>query len=517
MSYRISNQDVLIYLRKSRKDIEEEQNAQQEGREYDVLDRHRNRLMEVAKKEQHNIKAIYEEVVSGEFISERPQIQKLIHEVEAGVADAVLVVDLDRLGRGDMLDQGLLDRAFRYSGTKIITPTEIYDPESDQWELVFGVKSLLARQELKAITRRMQSGRVSSAKEGKSVTKKPPFGYLRDENLKLYPDPDTSWAVKYMFEEIANGKGRQAVAQDLDKLGVKPPFSDLWGPTTITEIIRNEVYLGHIIWGKFKSVKQNGKYVRKKMPREKWEITENAHEPLVTKELFYAADQALKGRYRPPVQVSKTLNNPFAGILRCGLCGKALLHIPRKNRPDNNYRCPNPSCKGKQKGINFRPVEQKILEGLEEIASAFEIQDDMKQDTSDHQDIIALKEQALQNKEKEKEQLTQQKNKLHDLLEQGVYDIDTFMDRQKNLVERIDKIDQEINHFVEEIEVARQRENNKENLAPKIRNVLNVYQHLSTAEEKNRMLKSVLDRVSYVRKPDWKRIDQFELDFFPKT
>jgi len=205
--------------------------------------------MEVAKRSSIILKGIYEEVVSGEFISERPQIQKLIHEVESSMADAVLVVDLDRLGRGDMLDQGMLDRAFRYSGTKIITPTEVYDPESDQWELVFGVKSLLARQELKAITKRMQSGRVSSAKEGKSISKKPPFGYFRDENLKLYPDPDTSWAVKYMFEQIANGLGRQAVAQELDRLGVKPPSSDLWGPTTITEIIRNEVYIGSIIWG----------------------------------------------------------------------------------------------------------------------------------------------------------------------------------------------------------------------------------------------------------------------------
>jgi len=58
------------------------------------------------------------------------------------------------------------------------------------------------------------------------------------------------------------------------------------------------------------------------------------------------------------------------------------------------------------------------------------------------------------------------------------------MGRQEKLVERLEKIDNEINGFREEIEMDKQRENNKENLAPKIRTVLQAYHQLETAEEK---------------------------------
>ncbi len=51
---------------------------------------------------------------------------------------------------------------------------------------------------------------------------------------------------------MRDGHGRQAIAAELDKLGVKPPDEkrEFWSPSSITAIIKNEVYMGHIIWGK---------------------------------------------------------------------------------------------------------------------------------------------------------------------------------------------------------------------------------------------------------------------------
>lgn len=200
---RPTNLDCFIYLRKSRKDIEEEK---KEGGG-DTLDRHRKQLVELAQRENHRIIEIYEEVVSGEYISDRPEIQKMLREVEQGTVDAILVMDLDRLGRGDMFDMGSIYRVIQYTETLIITPNEVIDPTQEGSELVFGVKSIISREELKGITKRLQRGRRVSAKEGKSVSKKPPYGYLRDENLKLYPDPNTSWVVKRIFARIAEGAG----------------------------------------------------------------------------------------------------------------------------------------------------------------------------------------------------------------------------------------------------------------------------------------------------------------------
>jgi DNA invertase Pin-like site-specific DNA recombinase len=312
--------DIFLYLRKSRADVEEERKAAAEGREYDTLDRHRRTLFEVIKRDGHNLIDKFEELVTGESLTERTEILKMLKRMETGEAEAVLVMDVDRLGRGDMYDSGILDRAFRYNNVKLITPTEFYDPEDENWELVFSVKSLVARQEFKAITKRLQGGRKDKAGLGRSISKKPPYGYLRDDKLKLYPDPETAWVVKKIFEMARDGYGRQYIAGELDKLGVTPPNPkrEYWAPTTVTWIIKNEAYIGDIIWGKITYSKRGGKYKRKKMNPDEWIRKDDAHEPLVSQELFDAANIAYSGRsrWRPSTTLSHSLSNPLAGVLK---------------------------------------------------------------------------------------------------------------------------------------------------------------------------------------------------------
>lgn len=435
--------------------------------------------------------------------------------MESGIVEAVLVMDLDRLGRGDMLDQGLLDRAFRYSGTKILTPTEIYDPNEESWELVFGVKSLVARQELKAITRRLQGGRRNSVSEGKSVSKKPPYGYLRDENLKLYPDPDTAWVVKKMFEMMRDGYGRQAISLELDKLGVKPSFKDTWAPSTITSIIKNEVYLGHIIWGKVRYQKRNGKYTRKKVDKDQWIIKENAHEPIVPQELWDAANKAHTGRWRPSTVKGKSLSNPLAGILQCEVCGYTMLYQPRKDRPSDIIRCAHSPCKGVQKGAALNLVEEKVLQGLQEIVQKFsiaEIKNDKEQSTS----VIPIRQKAIQKKEKELGELAIQKNNLHTFLERGIYDVDTFMERQQVVVSEIRKLEDEIEELKKDILKEEMYLKNINDYVPKVKSVLESYRQTDDVEKKNRLLKSILEKATYLRKKDWKKKDQFTIQLYPK-
>lgn len=514
---RPSDLNIYIYLRKSRKDLEEEKKAGESGETYDTLDRHRRNLFAVAKKERHNIVHIYEEVVSGESVTERPELQEMLRKLDADydVVDGVLVMDLDRLGRGDMLDQGLLDRSFRYSGTKILTPNEVYDPESETWELVFGIKSLVAREELKAITRRMQRGRVASAGEGKSISKVPPYGYTRDENLRLHPDIESAWVVKKMFEMMRDGHGRQAIAQELDKLEIKPPNKkrDSWSPSSITAIIKNEVYLGTIIWGQVKYVKRNGKYTCKKVPRSNWTIKENAHDPIVTPELFEAANRAHSGRWRPSHNVSKGLANPMAGVLKCELCGYSMLYQPRKNRPNDVIRCVQPTCKGVQKGSAINLVEQRMLDGLKQFAQELEIQTQAPAAFND--DDISYKKKLVEGKLEEIAQLDTQRSKLHDLLERGIYDVDTFVERQQNLTERINGLQEEIRSLSSDLQKEELRKTNVTDLLPQLQTVISEYQ-LADIESRNRLLKAVLEKATYLRKKEWMKPDEFVIQLYPR-
>jgi Site-specific recombinases, DNA invertase Pin homologs len=82
----------------------------------------------------------YREIVSGDTIAERPQVRQLLEDVGSGLWDGVLVVDVDRLGRGDSIDQGVIMQTFMYAGVLIVTPDKTYDPADDSDAEFFEIK-----------------------------------------------------------------------------------------------------------------------------------------------------------------------------------------------------------------------------------------------------------------------------------------------------------------------------------------------------------------------------------------
>ena len=145
-----------IYLRKSRADIELEEKGEGE-----TLARHRKILETLAKKHNYEIGKIYSEIVSGESIALRPEMQNLLYDLEHGLWQGVLVMEIERLARGDTIDQGIIARVFRESGTKIITPNKIYDVENEFDEEYFEFSLFMSRREYKTINRRIQRGRIA--------------------------------------------------------------------------------------------------------------------------------------------------------------------------------------------------------------------------------------------------------------------------------------------------------------------------------------------------------------------
>ena len=170
--YGIGN--YIMYLRKSRKDLEAEQRG-----EGDTLTRHFKLLQALAKQLRINVTIILEEIVSGDTIAARPKMQRLLQLVETGEYDGVLVVEVERLSRGDTSDQGLVAKTFKYSGTKIVTPNKIYDPENEYDEEYFEFGLFMSRREYATIKRRLIRGSHASRSEGKFVGSIAPYGYKK--------------------------------------------------------------------------------------------------------------------------------------------------------------------------------------------------------------------------------------------------------------------------------------------------------------------------------------------------
>lgn len=509
---------VCLYLRKSRSDIEAE--ARGEG---ETLAKHKKALLKTAKSLNLNIIKIREEIVSGESMVHRPQMLELLKEVEQGMYDAVLCMDVDRLGRGNMQEQGLILETFRNSKTKIITTRKSYDLSDEFDEEYSEFEAFMARKELKIINRRLQGGRVRSVEEGNYIGTRPPYGYLIEKNDRdryLVPHPEQAQVVKMIFEwythedpEERTGSGK--IANELNRLKYKTYTGIAWSSSSVLTIIKNPVYAGRIIWKK-KEIKKSTTIGKKKdsrtRPKDEWIDVEGKHEPLVSMEVFQKAQDILKRKYHVPYQLENGITNPLAGLIKCEMCGSSMIYRPY-TRQKPHLLCYNQLCQSKSS--RFEYVEEKLLEGLREWLKQYKAEWGKRKRPKQTNNDIELKEQAMKSLERELAESEKQKSRLHDFLERGIYDEETYLERSQHLAKKIDDLQKGIQNAQEELKKEIHKEKAQKDIIPSVENVLVLYNKSDDPGQKNHLLKSVLDHAVY-RKEKTQKGDDFTLILYPK-
>lgn len=518
-----------LYLRKSRADIEAESHGEGE-----TLARHEKILLEVAKKNRYNVTQIYREIVSGETIAARPVAQQLLQEVEDGMWEGVLVVEVERLARGDTIDQGVMAQAFKYSNTKIITPIKVYNPANEFDEEYFEFGLFMSRREYKTINRRLVRGRLVSSKEGKWVSGVSPYGYERvrikgDKGWTLRPIEEEADIIRFLFQLYTSGEedeagnirqiGTYKLALRLDQMGIAPPRSaSCWNEHTIQKMLQNPVYIGKIRWNVNKSKKRIVNNMVEveyyKSPAEDIILVDGLHPAIVDKAVFQKAQELMKQSTLPPVPAKGVIKNPLAGLLRCSKCGYSI--ILRPNASCGMLYCPNRACDNI--GSKFDIVEERLLQALSEWLSHYHLEWSDKPPVEE-QALIDLKYKSLNKANTELETLRKQLDRTHDLLEQGIYDTNTFLSRSRSLTDKIAAMQTRIDILTSEVLEAEKRIASRRNIVPKVEKLLEVYSQLPSAQAKNQMLKEVLEKVEYTKLKRSGRcgpFDNFELIIFPK-
>lgn len=308
----VINGQYSLYLRKSRADLEAEERGEGE-----TLARHEKMLIELARRYGFSIGKIYREIVSGESIEARPVVQELLKDVESGRWKGVLVVEVERLARGDTMDQGRVAKSFKFSNTKIITPIKIYDPNDEFDEEYFEFGLFMSRREYKTINRRLQRGRVSSVKEGKYVGSVAPFGYdrvklVKDKGYTLAKN-DEAPVVEKMFQLYAyNEIAINEVVRQLNLAGYKPRKAKEWTISAVKDILSNPIYIGKIRWDSRKTVKEyrNGKIVNTRPRNENYTLCDGLHEPIIDMETWNIV-QEKRSKHTPAVIHNKVVQNPL--------------------------------------------------------------------------------------------------------------------------------------------------------------------------------------------------------------
>lgn len=500
------------YLRKSRKDMDAEAHGQGE-----TLARHEKRLKDYANLIGIKISKFYKEVVSGETVSSRPVMQQLLTDVENGMWTGVLVIEVERLARGNTLDQGIVSNAFQYSNTKIITPQKTFDPNNDYDEEYFEFGLFMSRREYKKINQRLHEGILSSVKEGKHVGSSAPYGYNKYKlpkqkgySLKANEEADM---IKLIFNLYISGNGLEFICQKLNQLGFKPHRGIEFRKSTLAHILTNPVYIGKIKYTDKATVKKvvNGNIVRVKNENKNIIYVDGLHEPLIDLDTWNKVQNIRNNNLINRTKVDYTLKNPMASILKCGLCGKTLSRITYSNRNDVRICCRK--CK-KNIGSNIDYVEDKLLQSLKLLLTDYKIKL-LNNDNSDIDILLKINKESILNCESELEKLKFQLNKAYDLLEQEVYTKDIFNERSNLLKQQINESESNIKKLeTEKISISKKK-NNKEILIPKIEKVIDCYNKTNDIKEKNELLKSILEKVEYI-KVNPKNKDDFNLKLFPK-
>jgi recombinase len=507
-----------IYLRKSREDVEAEKYGEGE-----TLARHEKILTTLAKKRELHISKIYREVVSGETISERKEMQKLLRDVENEKWTGVLVVEVERLARGDTADQGRVSKAFKYSHTKIITPVKTYDPDNEFDEEYFEFGLFMSRREYKTINRRLQRGRELSVSEGKFVGNIAPFGYdrVKLENAKGYTlsiNQDEALIIKEIFRLYAFENATiNSVAKQLNKLNLKPRIASEWSISSIKDILSNPTYIGKIVWNRRKQKKKtkNGHLIISRPRNQDYLIYDGLHEPIIDNKTWELVQKKRK-QNTPKVKHNNTIQNPLVGLIFCEKCGKPMQRRPytQADKPAT-LMCSNSKCDNISSKLYI--VEDKIIDALKIWLKNYKVHYSEKNNLNSNNKII---EKSINITKKELEKENDKLNKIYEFLENGIYNNDEFTSRSKVIKDNIQCLDSKLKEYNFILQKNLEMQNQKEIIIPKLENIIDLYYNLETAEDKNILLKSIINKVTYLKteKAIKKNSDptNFELRIFPK-
>lgn len=483
----------LIYLRKSRQDDPRETVEE-------VLEKHETMLQEYAQREfggkipEENI---YREVVSGESIDDREEIRKLLARIEDPRIKGVLVVEPQRLSRGDLEDCGRLINELRYTHTQVVTPYMTYDLENKMERKFFQDELLRGRDFLEYTKEILLRGRVAAVKRGCYIGNYAPYGYRKikigkDHTLEIIEDE--AEIVRLVFDLYTKeGLTPYRIAQRINQLGVPAPRGEQWVKDTIRVMVRNAHYAGKVVFNKVKrtTVMENGELVTKRLSQPEDEvITAEGKQPAIIDAETWEAAQKLVAR-NPRVRHTYPLKNPFCGVFVCGKCGKVMIQHPYKHAEDR-YECrTRPRC---YKSTKVSEVEAAILTALEE-AELPALKLKVKNDDGN---AVKIQQRRLEKLEAQMAQYIEQEEAQFDLLETGRYSQDIFDRRNATLRGKME----ECQKAIYQTKTLMPKTVDYAERVVALESAIDVLKDAdATPAEKNKLLRAIVERIEFTGVP----------------
>lgn len=423
-----------IYIRKSKLD---------KGQEAHRLELQRKKLPAYAASQNWSYEVYDDGIISGAEVDNRPQMVRLLRDIEKGLIDVVLVIEVSRLSRDDnMTDHLNFINLCAAKKVKIATPERLLDPTDTASWFMSLMEGGFSAVEMRTLKKRIMEGREVARSKGCWLGGPPPFGYDYDKNTKLLiPNPKTAEIVRTIFRERVRGKTIDEIVRMAREHRWVNGAGCRWWNTTVFRLLKKPVYAGLL--------RHNG------------ELIKAVWEPLVDRATWEAAQPV---RLRAAGNRQSSLLLTGRGRVRCGYCGSTVNCVTAigKKRVSGG-RCRTIRyyhCYGRNQGVNcraLRNVQEAELDGLV-IAllgrigrNRREIVDGIREFLAKRHGEVPARKQRL---EKQLQQAMSASQKILTAYEEGIISLDQLKARNEEHKNRIDELRKGIIEV--DVELARQ-------------------------------------------------------------
>ena len=322
---------------------------------------------------------------------ERPEFRRMLHDIENGKINMVITKDLSRLGRENVMTGYYVETFFPENDVRYIAVNDDIDTffetsGSDMMPFKLSMNDMYA----KDISKKVRSNLLQMKKDGKFCGSSAPYGYMRDPNNKhkLIPDKKTAPVVKKIFDLYVAGYGSCQIAEILTREELPTPIMfkysgaklnkfdhpEIWKHSSISNIIKNRVYIGDLIQHRFQKVNYKIKK-RKSVPENEWCIKENAHEPLIDKKTFEIA-QSIKDSSNTYNPDRRNVDYVLSDLVFCKDCGARMSISYDKKRDRVTMNCNNYRKFSKydicfSHYINYTKLERTVYDKLSNMARGY--------------------------------------------------------------------------------------------------------------------------------------------------
>ncbi len=379
---------VAIYVRLS----DEDRDKRYKEDESESIQNQRSLLCRYCEERNWDIYDIYcDENYSGTDF-DRPDFQRMLHDCEAGRVNIVLSKSQSRFSRDAEVVEHFLHNKFLEWGIRFIGLVDNADTDVEGNKRSRQISGLInewyCEETSKNVRRILQHKRETGQFTGSFAA----YGYLVDPADKhhLIPDPETAPVVRDIYERYLSGQGYKKIASALNEAGIpnpteykhrsdsryvnknadRSPDSGLWTLSTIAAVLHNEVYMGTLAQGRSHNVSYKN-HRRKKVPKEDWIRTYNAHEAVVDEATWYAVRDMLNSKTHRGSRVTGEIP-VLSGKVKCAVCGRPMKRNTYANKA-HTTRYYNLRCASYQKGTNVCEnsscisgieLEQQLVEAI---------------------------------------------------------------------------------------------------------------------------------------------------------